>query len=160
MTAPVVTTTYSLLPHPPTTALRPLPSLLRPSLVARLGRRGGRTALLRCAAVSEVAPAASAVYGALLLGGGAFAYVRSGSKGSIYGGLSGSALMCIAYYLMQSPDTKAIGDAVGFGSAFLFACVFGIRLYNSRKLVPSGLLLVLSLGALGVFYSAYLQDKV
>lgn len=36
----------------------------------------------------------------------------------------------------------------------------GIRLYNSRKLVPSGLLLALSLGALGVFYSAYLQDKV
>lgn len=36
----------------------------------------------------------------------------------------------------------------------------GIRLYNTRKLVPSGLLLVLSLGALGVFYSAYMQDKV
>lgn len=65
-----------------------------------------------------------------------------------------------AYYLMQSPETMSAGDAVGFGSAFLFACVFGIRLYNSRKLVPSGLLLALSLGALGVFYSAYLQDKV
>jgi hypothetical protein len=36
----------------------------------------------------------------------------------------------------------------------------GIRLYNTRKLVPSGLLLVLSLGALGVFFSAYLQDKM
>ncbi|KAL5213750.1 hypothetical protein ABZP36_002902 [Zizania latifolia] len=94
MRAPV-TTTNSLLLHPPTAALRSLPSLLRPNLVARLGRRRGRTALLRCAAVSEVAPAASAVYGALLLGGGAFAYVRSGSKGSIYGGLSGSALMGI-----------------------------------------------------------------
>jgi uncharacterized membrane protein (UPF0136 family) len=68
--------------------------------------------------------------------------------------------MGIAYYLMQSPETKALGDAVGFGSAFLFASVFGIRLYNTRKLVPSGLLLVLSLGALGVFYSAYMQDKV
>lgn len=110
--------------------------------------------------MSELAPTASAAYGVLLLGGGAFAYVRSGSKGSIFGGLSGSALMGIAYYLMQSPETKALGDAVGFGSAFLFASVFGIRLYNTRKLVPSGLLLVLSLGALGVFYSAYMQDKV
>jgi hypothetical protein len=27
---------------------------------------------------------------------------------------------------MQSPETKAAGDAVGFGSAFLFACVFGM----------------------------------
>lgn len=26
---------------------------------------------------------------------------------------------------MQSPETKALGDAVGFGSAFLFASVFG-----------------------------------
>jgi hypothetical protein len=27
---------------------------------------------------------------------------------------------------MQSPETMAAGDAVGFGSAFLFACVFGM----------------------------------
>uniref|UniRef100_A0A0E0KU93 Uncharacterized protein n=1 Tax=Oryza punctata TaxID=4537 RepID=A0A0E0KU93_ORYPU len=157
MTAPVNTTTTSLLLlHYPAAAIRSLPSPPRPNAPGRSRRR----ALLRCAAVSEFAPAASAAYGALLLGGGAFAYVRSGSKGSIFGGLSGSALMGIAYYLMQSPDTKAIGDAVGFGSAFLFASVFGIRLYNSRKLMPSGLLLVLSLVALSVFYSAYLQDKV
>uniref|UniRef100_A0A453T5G7 Uncharacterized protein n=2 Tax=Aegilops tauschii TaxID=37682 RepID=A0A453T5G7_AEGTS len=61
---------------------------------------------------------------------------------------------------MQFSETKALGDAVGFGSAFLFASVFGTRLYNTRKLVPSGLLSALSLGALGVFYAAYLQDKV
>ncbi|WVZ86813.1 hypothetical protein U9M48_033541 [Paspalum notatum var. saurae] len=112
------------------------------------------------AAVTELAPAASAAYGVLLLGGGAFAYARSGSKGSIFGGLAGAALMGAAYYLMQSPETKPLGEAVGFGSAFLFASVFGIRLLNSKKLVPSGLLLALSLGALCVFYSAYLQDKV
>uniref|UniRef100_A0A0D3FZ96 Uncharacterized protein n=1 Tax=Oryza barthii TaxID=65489 RepID=A0A0D3FZ96_9ORYZ len=160
MTAPVTTTTSSLLLlHHPAAAIRSLPSPPRPSAVARPGR-SRRRALLRCSAVSELAPTASAAYGALLLGGSAFAYVRSGSKGSIFGGLSGSALMGIAYYLMQSPETKALGDAVGFGSAFLFASVFGIRLYNTRKLVPSGLLLVLSLGALGVFYSAYMQDKV
>ncbi|BBH03572.1 Transmembrane proteins 14C [Prunus dulcis] len=29
-----------------------------------------------------------------------------------------------AYYLMQTPETKAIGDALGFGSAFLFASVY------------------------------------
>ena len=86
---------------------------------------------------------------------------------------------------MQFSGMKALGDAIGFGSAFLFASVFGmfhpictyiftksgsdiadppvrsgIRLYNTRKLVPSGLLSALSLGALGVFYAAYLQDKV
>jgi len=41
-----------------------------------------------------------------------------------------------AYYLMQSPETKAAGDAVGFGSAFLFACVFGM-FHLSRALLLS-----------------------
>ncbi|KAM3369124.1 hypothetical protein ACQJBY_017181 [Aegilops geniculata] len=136
-------------------------SLPSPPPVARPGCGGRRhRAVLRCASVSEIAPAVSAAYGALLVGGGAFAYARSGSKGSVLGGASGSALMGLTYYLMQFSETKALGDAVGFGSAFLFASVFGIRLYNTRKLVPSGLLLALSLGALGVFYAAYLQDKV
>ncbi|KAK1684912.1 hypothetical protein QYE76_045760 [Lolium multiflorum] len=156
MTSAVATITTTSRPLHLPAAIRSPPS---PPIVARAGGRR-RRAGLRCAAVSELTPAVSAAYGALLVGGGAFAYARSGSKGSIYGGLSGSALMGIAYYLMQSPETKALGDAVGFGSAFLFASVFGIRLYNTRKLVPSGLLLVLSLGALGVFFSAYLQDKV
>ena len=64
------------------------------------------------------------------------------------------------YYLMQFSETKALGDAVRFGYAFLFASVFGMfdplsayiftksgadvadppvrsgtRLYNNRKLV-------------------------
>ncbi|KAJ3706906.1 hypothetical protein LUZ61_010611 [Rhynchospora tenuis] len=116
---------------------------------------------LRCnAQLANFAPITSAAYGALLLGGGVFAYLRSGSKGSIFGGISGGALMAAAYYLMQSADTKGIGNAIGFGSAFLFASVFGIRFYNTKKLVPSGLLLVLSIGALAVFFSAYMQAKI
>ena len=41
--------------------------------MARLRLHPRRRALVRCAAVSEIAPAASAAYGVLLLGGGAFA---------------------------------------------------------------------------------------
>ncbi|KAK4769423.1 hypothetical protein SAY86_027573 [Trapa natans] len=92
--------------------------------------------------LTELAPATSAVYGSLLLGGGLFAYLRSGSKGSLAGGLTGAALMAVAYYLMQSPETKAYGDALGFGSALLFSSVFGIRMAATRKLTPSGPLLV------------------
>ncbi|MBA0794238.1 hypothetical protein Gohar_018588 [Gossypium harknessii] len=72
-----------------------------------------------------------------------------------------------AYYLMQSTETKAIGDALGFGSAFLFSCVFayvvttiGIRLAATRKPIPAGPLLGLSICALVVFTSAYLQDRL
>ncbi|KAF5192130.1 Fatty acid export 4 protein [Thalictrum thalictroides] len=110
--------------------------------------------------LTELAPATSAVYGAILLGGGLFAYSKSNSKGSLIGGVSGGAIMATAYYLMQSPETKSFGDALAFGSAFLFSSVFVIRLVASRKLIPSGPLLGLSVGALVVFISAYMQDKV
>ncbi|XP_011625188.1 protein FATTY ACID EXPORT 4, chloroplastic isoform X2 [Amborella trichopoda] len=81
---------------------------------------------LRCIAqLSELAPAASAVYGTLLLGGGLFAYTRSGSKGSFIGGVSGGILMATAYFLMQVPETRIVADALGFGSALLFSAVFG-----------------------------------
>ncbi|GLU17663.1 hypothetical protein SLE2022_340200 [Rubroshorea leprosula] len=110
--------------------------------------------------LADFAPTASAAYGVLLLSGGVFAFSRSGSKGSLFGGFTGAALMASAYFLMQSSDKKALGDAIGFGSAFLFSSVFGIRLAATRKLIPSGLLLGLSICALAVFVSAYLQDSV
>ncbi|KAK9926484.1 hypothetical protein M0R45_023712 [Rubus argutus] len=110
--------------------------------------------------LAEYAQTTSAVYGFLLLSGGFFAFTRTGSKGSLLGGVSGAAVMATAYYLMQTPETEALGDALGFGSAFLFACVFGIRLAATRKFAPAGPLLALSLSALAVFISAYLQDSV
>uniref|UniRef100_A0A1D1XHL8 Monocyte differentiation antigen CD14 n=1 Tax=Anthurium amnicola TaxID=1678845 RepID=A0A1D1XHL8_9ARAE len=140
--------------------LNPLPAVRdRKSGVG--GVRAARS--VRCTALpplAELAPATSAAYGTLLFGGGIFAYARSRSKGSILGGLSGAALMAAAYYLMQNPETKAAGDALGFGSATLFSAIFSIRLAATRKLIPSGLLLGLSAGTLAVFVSAYMQDKI
>ncbi|KAF5477922.1 hypothetical protein F2P56_004528, partial [Juglans regia] len=128
---------------------------------ARLTKSKSRSrSIFRCSSqLAELGPATSAAYGFLLLGGGLFAYAKSGSKGSLFGGFTVAALMASAYFLMQGPDTKAIGDAVGFGSAFLFSSVFAIRLAATRKLIPSGPLLGLSIGALAVFISAYLQDS-
>lgn len=115
----------------------------------------------RCEAqLGDLAPVTSAIYGSLLLGGGLFAFSRSGSKGSLAGGCTGAVLMATAYYLMQSPETKSTGCALGFGAAFLFSSVFGIRLVATRKLTPAGPLLGLSVLALAVFLSAYLQDSV
>ncbi|KAK9275477.1 hypothetical protein L1049_022744 [Liquidambar formosana] len=111
-------------------------------------------------ALPELAPATSAAYGVLLLGGGLFAYTKSGSKGSLLGGLTGSATMATACFLMQASETKYIGYALGFGSAFLFSSVFGIRLAATRKLTPAGPLLGLSIFASVVFISAYLQHSL
>ncbi|GMI66027.1 hypothetical protein HRI_000272000 [Hibiscus trionum] len=107
----------------------------------------------------DFAPLTSATYGILLFSGGLFAFTKSGSKGSLFGGLTGAALMTSTYFLMQSSETKAIADALGFGSAFLFSAVFGIRLAATRKPIPAGPLLALSICALAVFTSAYLQDR-
>lgn len=68
--------------------------------------------------------------------------------------------MATAYYLMQAPETKSIGYALGFGAALLFSSVFGIRLVATQKLTPAGPLLGLSVLALAVFLSAYLQDSI
>ncbi|XVE58226.1 hypothetical protein DITRI_Ditri04bG0153000 [Diplodiscus trichospermus] len=110
--------------------------------------------------LADFAPVTSAAYGILLFSGGLFAFTKSGSKGSLFGGLSGAALMTSAYFLLQASETKEFGDALGFGSAFLFSCVFGIRLAATRKLIPAGPLLGLSICALVVFTSAYLQDRL
>ncbi|KAK6250858.1 hypothetical protein SCA6_004863 [Theobroma cacao] len=67
--------------------------------------------------LADFAPVTSAAYGVLLFSGD----TKSGSKGSLFGGLTGAALMASAYFLMQASETKAIGEALGFGSAFLFS---------------------------------------
>ncbi|KFK45061.1 hypothetical protein AALP_AA1G338700 [Arabis alpina] len=112
------------------------------------------------AELSELAPAVSATYGALLLGGGLFAYSKSGSKGSLFGGLTGSVLMASAYFLTKSPETRVLGDTVGLGAAFLFSSVFGYRLVSTQKPVPAGPLLLLSVGMLTFFVMAYMHDSL
>ncbi|KAL3743800.1 hypothetical protein ACJRO7_018982 [Eucalyptus globulus] len=122
---------------------------------------GRKRRRFRCEAqLGDLAPVTSAVYGSLLLGGGLFAFSRSGSKGSLAGGCTGAVLMATAYYLMQAPETKSFGYALGFGAALLFSSVFGIRLVATQKLTPAGPLLGLSVLALAVFLSAYLQDSI
>ncbi|GMY30707.1 protein FATTY ACID EXPORT 4, chloroplastic [Fagus crenata] len=132
------------------------------SAAARVGNsKSSSRCLIRCDyQLADLAPATSATYGLLLLGGGLFAYTKSGSKGSLFGGLTGVALMASAYFLMEVLHTKAIGDAVGFGSSFLFSSVFAIRLAATRKLTPAGPLFGVSVCALAIFISAYLHDRL
>ncbi|XP_076932258.1 protein FATTY ACID EXPORT 4, chloroplastic-like [Bidens hawaiensis] len=118
------------------------------------------THLCKCQLAQDFVPVASAGYAVLLLGGGLFAYNKSGSKGSLFGGLTGAALMGAAYYLMQATETKETGDALAFGASLLFAAIFGIRFASTRKVIPAGLLLVISISLTALTYSAYLQDKI
>nr|GEU90697.1 protein fatty acid export 4, chloroplastic [Tanacetum cinerariifolium] len=67
--------------------------------------------------------------------------------------------MSAAYYLMQSPETKELGDALAFGASLLFALVFGIRFAATGKVMPAGFLLAVSMSLTALTFSAYLQDK-
>ncbi|KAL8200950.1 hypothetical protein R6Q57_012289 [Mikania cordata] len=118
------------------------------------------THLCKCQFVQNFAPVASAGYAVLLLGGGLFAYNKSGSKGSLFGGLTGATLMSVAYYLMQTSETKEIGDSIAFGASLLFSSIFGIRFAATRKVIPAGLLLVISIGLTALTFSAYIQDRI
>ncbi|XP_002985108.2 protein FATTY ACID EXPORT 4, chloroplastic [Selaginella moellendorffii] len=130
----------------------------------RVGRSNGRKRridVLRCrAGLEEIAPATAAAYGLTLLSGGFFAYSRTGSKGSLVGGLTGGIAFAVAYLLMLNPDTKDLANAIGFGVAFLFIAVFGIRLAATRQPIPSGLLLAISIAASVVFVNAYFSARL
>ncbi|GAQ84497.1 hypothetical protein KFL_001910160 [Klebsormidium nitens] len=122
----------------------------------RKRQSGASGGALQAQAVSqETASIWTAVYGLLLLGGGTSAYLKSGSKQSVISGALGAALSAMAYYLESQESTHQTGLAVAFGYSILFASVFGIRLFATKKAFPAAPLLALSLASAFVFASAY-----
>ncbi|XP_024372526.1 protein FATTY ACID EXPORT 4, chloroplastic [Physcomitrium patens] len=112
------------------------------------------------ASLNDYAPLTAAVYGASLLGGGLYAYTRTGSTSSLGGGITGGIALGVAFFLMQVPETRDLGEAVGFGAAVLFAAIFAIRLASTGKPVPSGPLLGLSAATSVIFALSYLETRV
>ncbi|GJP51856.1 hypothetical protein CLOM_g10986 [Closterium sp. NIES-68] len=107
------------------------------------------------AGLGDAAGLTAAAYGASLLFGGLFAYIRTGSKYSLGGGLTGAALFATAFYLIQSAQTESLGNALGFGAGLLFCALFAIRLFLTGKPMPAAPLLAFSAAATAVFASAY-----
>ncbi|CAI5465035.1 unnamed protein product [Closterium sp. Yama58-4] len=118
-------------------------------------RRGGGGAMTATAGLGDAAGLTAAAYGASLLFGGLFAYIRTGSKYSLGGGLTGGALFATAFYLIQSAQTESLGNALGFGAGLLFCALFAIRLFLTGKPMPAAPLLAFSAAATAVFASAY-----
>ncbi|KAH8494684.1 hypothetical protein H0E87_021181 [Populus deltoides] len=66
--------------------------------------------------LADLAPVTSAAYGVILLGGGLFAFGKSGSKGSLFGGLTGAALMGTAcLFHVDLPSDASSGDKSYWG---------------------------------------------
>lgn len=85
------------------------------------------------------------IYGALMLLGGIFGFVKAGSKASLVMGIISGILIFAGVALLGPAYTT--GRAVITFTSFILSGVFGIRLVKTRKFMPAGMLLVLSLVA-------------
>lgn len=94
---------------------------------------------------AEIARIGIAVYGVLMAGGGIGAFLKSGSKPSVISGVSAGIVLAFMY-----AQDNVQGALI---TAAILAVVFAIRLVKTKKFVPAGLLLTLSIVA-AVFFAA------
>jgi len=83
------------------------------------------------------------VYGALLLVGGVVGYMKGRSSKSLIGGLVGAALSGVSYGLLGTGSRWGLG--LGLGTAALGSLLFALRYRKTGRLMPAGLMLVVSL---------------
>ncbi len=83
------------------------------------------------------------IYGILMLAGGIFGFVKAGSKASLIMGIISGVLIFVGVGLLG--QDYAAGRAVIAFTSFILSGVFALRLVKTRKFMPSGMLLVLSL---------------
>ncbi|HLU47122.1 MAG TPA: TMEM14 family protein [Planctomycetota bacterium] len=93
------------------------------------------------------------VFAALVALGGIMGYARARSRPSLIAGVGSAALLVGCYF--YSRTDLAMGYWAGAIVSALLCVVFAMRLRKTRKFMPSGMLLVLSIvaTALLVFYA-------
>jgi uncharacterized membrane protein (UPF0136 family) len=90
-----------------------------------------------------VGQVALGVYAVLLAVGGVIGYVKAGSKPSLVAGIGSAVLALICLVLSKSQPPVGLGLG-----ALLAACllvVFTMRFAKSRKFMPGGMLMAISL---------------
>ena len=86
------------------------------------------------------------IYGILMLGGGIMGYVKAHSKPSLITGIISGILIFAGVYLLAS-NPRAGTTVVSVVSGAL-TLIFAWRLVKTHALMPSGMLLLLSLAVL------------
>ena len=95
------------------------------------------------------------VYGLLVGIGGVIAYLKARSQVSLLSGLgSGVALIIAAYITRQNPS---VGIAIALFIAALLLIVFAIRWSKTKKIMPAGMMAIVSLVAVILFATAFLK---
>ncbi|HET9857633.1 MAG TPA: TMEM14 family protein [Chthoniobacterales bacterium] len=95
------------------------------------------------------------IFGALTIVGGIIGYVKAGSLPSIIAGAITGVLLLIAGALMSSH--RLIGLATAFFISLLLAAQFVPKLIRTGKMMPAGLMSILSVIGLIVAIVAWLK---
>ena len=91
---------------------------------------------------------ATFIYGILLLFGGIMGYVSAKSKPSLISGVISGLLMAVFLQWQQISTGLILAQIV----TLVLAVVFAIRLWKTRKFMPAGLMLVLSVAMLVILF--------
>ena len=75
--------------------------------------------------------------------GGIFGFVKAKSKASLIAGVLSGVLLLVSYFI--SSDNPNNGLLIGLGITSLLAITFAIRLAKTKKFMPSGMLLILTI---------------
>ena len=95
------------------------------------------------------------VFGILTIAGGIVGYVKAGSVVSIIAGSISGILLLVAAWLM--PDRQAAGLIVALIVSVLLAGQFVPKFFSTHKVMPAGLMSVLSAIGIIVAIAAWLR---
>jgi uncharacterized membrane protein (UPF0136 family) len=95
------------------------------------------------------------IFGALTIIGGIIGYVKAGSLPSIIaGGITGVLLLVAGWIL---PSNRTIGLAIAFFVSLFLAAQFVPKLIRTAKVMPAGLMSILSVIGIVVAIAAWLK---
>lgn len=95
------------------------------------------------------------IFGALTIVGGLIGYVKAGSVPSIIAGAITGILLLIAGYIL--PEHRAAGLVTAFVVSLLLAGQFVPKLIRTGKVMPAGLMSILSVIGIVVVIVAWLK---
>jgi len=95
------------------------------------------------------------VFGALTIIGGIIGYVKAGSLPSIIAGAITGVLLLVAGFLL--PEHRAAGIATAFVVSFVLAAQFVPKFIRTGKMMPAGMMSILSVIGLIVAIVAWLK---
>jgi uncharacterized membrane protein (UPF0136 family) len=90
------------------------------------------------------------IFAAVMFAGGLIGYLTAGSRASLISGSVSAALLVLAFFLGRTNPIQGL-QAAAVLSAML-AVVFAIRAFKTRKFMPAGMLLILSIAAAAYFW--------